>query len=834
MSRTGMSLCATMVGRSWQGYGLGGLLLLSLLQSASTNAACPPAVVPQNLSQPHYQNTTGDGVAGFVTAFVQSFLNTVQPNPFPQDLIVKLIQNVNPQQNQALIKEALVYQVGFLVCLVIGILYIVLMPLVGFFLACCRCCGNCGGKMYQKQTSSVHCRRRTLYWSLFLTTIVILIGNICMFQSNKALNENIDQGPLNLNRTINNIRTFLSSVPQQFNHVVDESYRTIQEVEGNLDDIGPQLGAEIQRPLEEALVLTLTSVTTLNNDTTVTSNQLNNLNSSLSRLQSSLNLLQANVTAIRNRINQTLSNANCIDCDGLRPELQNLILDTSISSAGLNEFQNELDDIIRTNLTSKINEVKDDLNSIPQTVTNDTRDVVQNSKKLLEDLRTEISQFEKDLPLSTLNDTLRTLEQVHKDILTFTPEVEKVENIRWTIFLIVSCVVLLVVLCNLLGLVLGPLGLRPNSQPTDRSCTADCGGTFFMMGAGFSFLFSWLFMIIVLLLFLLGGNVYTLICEPWKTGELLQFIDTPGVIPGLEIGPSLGLKDNLTISEIYNGCKEDKSLWTTLRLYEVIDLDELLNVTKYSEEIERNFENSNISLSNITLLGPEDKRRLQSFSDTTKDVDFNDVTQQVSNLSSINLTTTADKLDQLAQLQTNGHVQEALRKEARDLRKIQSEIEATIDPQLEVITSTIAGLRATVEKMNNTVGEVLNRVGATQDFLDANSTLIVKTESRRYLDCQTGYFTQYADWANLTITEQVGHCGPMAGTVDSAAVILCSQMVDSLNAFWFGLGWCLIFFIPSIIFSIKLAKYYRKMKYADICDDVMYLNHIPRAQPPLK
>lgn len=30
------------------------------------------------------------------------------------------------------------------------------------------------------------------------------------------------------------------------------------------------------------------------------------------------------------------------------------------------------------------------------------------------------------------------------------------------------------------------------------------------------------------------------------------------------------------------------------------------------------------------------------------------------------------------------------------------------------------------------------------------------------------------------ITEQVGRCGPVAGTVDSAAVILCSQMVDSL------------------------------------------------------
>lgn len=63
----------------------------------------------------------------------------------------------------------------------------------------------------------------------------------------------------------------------------------------------------------------------------MTSDQLNSLKSSLSRVQSSLNLLQANVTALRNRINQTLSNANCVGCDALRPELQNLILDTSIS-----------------------------------------------------------------------------------------------------------------------------------------------------------------------------------------------------------------------------------------------------------------------------------------------------------------------------------------------------------------------------------------------------------------------------------------------------------------------------------------------------------------------
>lgn len=52
---------------------------------------------------------------------------------------------------------------------------------------------------------------------------------------------------------------------------------------------------------------------------------------------------------------------------------------------------------------------------------------------------------------------------------------------RWGVCLALCCVVLLVVVCNLLGLVLGPVGLKPKADPANRSCTADCGGTFLMM-----------------------------------------------------------------------------------------------------------------------------------------------------------------------------------------------------------------------------------------------------------------------------------------------------------------------------------------------------------------
>uniref|UniRef100_A0A3P8TDU8 Prominin 2 n=1 Tax=Amphiprion percula TaxID=161767 RepID=A0A3P8TDU8_AMPPE len=777
-----------MGGSSFRGV-VGVMLLLGLssAQSVPPQAACSGAATPQSLTQPQYNETVKEDTGvGFMAPVVQSFLHTIQPNPFPADLILKIVQDFDQMQlNQEHIKEALVYQVGFLVCIAIGILYIVLMPIVGFFLACCRCCGNCGGKMYQKQTSAIHCRRRTLYWSAFVTTIIILAGNICMFISNEALKVSVDQSPVELSNTVDNIHTFLTSVPQQVDNVVNESYRTVDEVTRNLQGT--------------------TSVPPL---TVNTSAQLNNLNSSLVQLQSSLDRIQANVTAGKNHIDQTLSKPECFHCDNLKPELQKLTVDTSIS----------------VSTVFLISQVEDYFQSIPQRVTSETKDVVQRSKQQLQDIKMQISQVSSEIPLSDLNDVSASLNQLQTEVDRTMPEVERVEHIRWGVCVALCCVVLLVVVCNLLGLILGPLGLTAKADPTKRSCTADCGGTFLMMGAGLSFFFSWLFMIAVLVLFVLGGNVYTLVCKPWNNGQLLKFLDTPGLIPELDISSTLGLKTKINISDIYRDCEENQPLWTTLHLYEMVDLGDLLNVSKYTEEIQQHFENTNITLSSVTLLSAEVKNKLISISAKAKDFDATAITQQMNNISSINLNSTADKLDELAGRQLNPEIQTELQNGAKDLRQIQADIETTIIPQLENLNSTIKILQSTAEKINGTVGEVLSSVGAAQDFLNTNTTQIVKTESREFLDCQLEYFIAYADWANVTITQQVGRCGPVAGAVDSAEIILCEYMVESLNAFWFSLGWCMIFFIPSIIFSIKLAKYYRRMK------NHIIMNHIPRAQ----
>lgn len=70
--------------------------------------------------------------------------------------------------------QLLLYELGFLVCMAIGLLFIILVPLVGFCFCCCRCCGNCGGRMYQKQHRRMGCKRRALWTSVLLVSGLLL------------------------------------------------------------------------------------------------------------------------------------------------------------------------------------------------------------------------------------------------------------------------------------------------------------------------------------------------------------------------------------------------------------------------------------------------------------------------------------------------------------------------------------------------------------------------------------------------------------------------------------------------------------------------------------
>ncbi|CAL8267113.1 unnamed protein product [Boreogadus saida] len=125
-----------------------------------------PAGVYETLA--HYE----PGPIGILFSLVHAFLCVVQPNPFPQDLIVKLVKEKfgAPQTEY---QKVLYYELGFLLCAAVGVVYLVLLPLAGLLLCICRCCDNCGGEMHQRQRKNADCQRGLLGTLLFTTSLVI-------------------------------------------------------------------------------------------------------------------------------------------------------------------------------------------------------------------------------------------------------------------------------------------------------------------------------------------------------------------------------------------------------------------------------------------------------------------------------------------------------------------------------------------------------------------------------------------------------------------------------------------------------------------------------------
>ncbi|NWV74572.1 PRM1A protein, partial [Dasyornis broadbenti] len=89
-----------------------------------------------NISKPSYgpgPEAPESSTPGLVTV-AHGFLRLVQPNPLPVEVI-----NFGQSQsefNLENIHELLLYDQGFLVCAAFGVLFIILIPLVG----CCFCC----------------------------------------------------------------------------------------------------------------------------------------------------------------------------------------------------------------------------------------------------------------------------------------------------------------------------------------------------------------------------------------------------------------------------------------------------------------------------------------------------------------------------------------------------------------------------------------------------------------------------------------------------------------------------------------------------------------------
>ncbi|XP_041846121.1 prominin-1-A isoform X7 [Melanotaenia boesemani] len=821
-----------------------------------------PAGVYETLA--HYE----PGPIGILFHLVHAFLHAVQPNAFPHDLIVKLAKDkfgaiqteYQKPENIVLTLQAIYYEIGFVVCAAVGLLFAILLPIVGLFFCMCRCCDNCGGEMHQRQRKNADCRRGLLGTLLFSTSLVITIGVLCAYAANQNLSSQVKNIRRLVNSNMRDLHTFANDTPMQIDYLTSQYATAKNKVIYDLDNIGPLLGGMIHEQLDKEVHPALDQVLNMAGAMRETKEALENVSVSLVVLQEGTGKLNFSLNKVRSSINRTLNDPGCHDeesdattaqlCQNIRQSLSQLQISANFTRlSNVNPQLEKVKDVVKTDLSDIVQRGFSSLNDTPHMVIEQTRGVVNNVQNLVDGIGNNISSFSKAFPVqSFLSNFTIFISHAHAKIEDYYPEIDQIDFYRWIGCIALCCMVVLVLAFNYLGLLCGTLGYDKHASPTTRGCISNTGGTMLMAGVGFSFIFSWVLMVVVTTIFLAGGNMEKLVCEPFHTKDLFKVVDTPHLInpewknfiPGYMYNDS---ELDLTTESLYSTCKQNKGIYSAMRLDKVFNISSFLNATVFTKDVLGHLESIKIDLRGIMLLEAEGKQNLRDFSEAgLSEINYADYLEEVNKgVTVVDVLSFARELESQTDLMPRGPLQTALKSHIGTLQQIHRQQIIPMEQAMKYVRArsslnqSMRFLERTASDLPNKVIAVLDAIEAAQYLISHNATLLVNQETRKYTATIIGYFHQYIEWVKTSLALEVAPCKPFSNILDTAEIMTCSFLVDSMNTFWMGLGCSTLFLLPSIILAVKLAKYYRRMDTEDVYDDIPTydtMNRFPRASAP--
>ncbi|XP_074085849.1 prominin-1 isoform X3 [Macrotis lagotis] len=738
--------------------------------------------------------------------------------------------------------EVVHYEIGFIILASLGLLFVMLLPLVGLCFCMCRCCNNCGGEMHQRQKKNGNCRRRTFATSLFVVSLIMSIGVFCAFATNQHLTTQVQGMQPLLNSNFKDLKTLLTDTPEQISYLANQFSIPKNRALLDLDNIGPLLGGRVQDQLGKRVLPALDAVLTMAGAIRETREALENVSASMEILKEGTNRLSANLTIAKENLNNTLNDPACSEakaastCDVIRNSLNQLSINANFSRLPPVTSQlAKVSEVLKIDLASLVQKGYAAFNDTPNLVQNQTKNIISDIKSILDSIGTNITVVIKMLPIQKMiTNFIMHLTQTETYVKNYFPIVKQYDFYRWLCCLIACSLLILILVFYYLGLLCGTCGYNKHKTPTTRGCVSNTGGNLLMAGVGFSFLFSWALMLIVVSTFVLGGNVEKLVCEPFKDKTIFQVMDTPYLLNAQWKNYLSGLlfnnsDVNLTFEQVYSDCKENKGIYTSLQLDKFYNISKFLDISQYTQDLTINFESIKINLSNIVLLDEVGKENLLNFSFSGIDgIDFAAYLAEVNkSITKVNLLSFANELEARAEQLTKGALENALKGHASSIRMIHQQCVIPLEQEMKYVKArstlnqSIRLLQKTATELMVKVSQVITTVEDAQLLINNNASFIIVEETKKYMDVIINYFEQYIQWVNDSITMDVAACKPLANIIDTAVeMFLCSYITNSVNAFWFGLGAATIFLIPAIIFAVKLSKYYRQMDSEDVYDDM--------------
>lgn len=794
--------------------------------------------------------------------FANSFISTVL-NKDPYKLVLKAKAGEITSDN---VKDEVIlgYAIGIVICVGIGVLFCLIMPIVGLCFCCCRCCGKCGGEMSQKDSPNNNCKRAVFGVILLMITLLMFAGVLLTFVCNDRMSDTVD-GMVDTSRGILNEAIFF------INRTVGEAEKlflvdfpfVIDQLESDLtdDNLRTLVGVPLLQELDKVSVEPIEAVRDLSNETRTMKDQLETIRSNSNNLSRLAGDLDTGLTTARNNLTEVQNNCSSLPgppqfCNNI--DVANLAADANFTNLpNISSELQRIEDVVNQDFENSAQEGLKEVNNIPEKVINETRGTREDINQRISNASDSIQKIRNDMRKIADDDVIAKLKKYRDtDVPNIQKDAETYDKYRWIAGVALTCFLLLIVVLMALGLMCGVCGHDKEATPTVRGTVSNMGGLSLMAAAGFCFIFASLLMLLTTICFIIGAPAQV-VCSSVLSGELYEkVIDDPSFwgTDGNPLSKAIFQDSNIefSIGSFIDKCRQN------MPLYKAAPFDRAFNVTKkldieelLGNQSTQEFDKLNIDLSDVNILSNETRNSLIDLGKSGVDeIDFDAFLNETrKGITAVNLTHFAYNVSELAtnfqslgdklsgDNQTKayelGNRSEAI---AQDLSHLHTNTVVVMEAQSKALDDNVKELRTIGSNLEVKANETLKKAEEAENFLHTNSSVNMTRIVRSYTDRVLGWGYQFTDHVLDVVNNKLAKCKPISNIYDAALVVVCKQALYPFNGFWFSIGYCLFFFIPAIIFCVKLAKHYRRMDYESDFDqgmDAEMFEMAPPSAPPV-
>ncbi|XP_075457393.1 prominin-2 isoform X2 [Ascaphus truei] len=735
---------------------------------------------------------------------VRLFLKAVQPNPFPEELLRVVLNNPSSLRHSQVAK----YEAGYVTCAVIAVLFLILMMLsaIIFGLFQCRriktsrCC------------KGVRCQRTPVLLCLLVTCSILFAGLVCTFDLNQRVNKEVGPGVQDITNTLHNFRNSISSIPLVLGEALSEFSIPKNKVLAELQRFGPAIGHSVYSKLNEEIYPHLENALKTAKELETAALNVVKVNMTVSSLQHRQDGLETALTGHKLKLQTILSDQRCANCTEAADTLQELRLGINYKQIpSFQDFVKKVNNVRKVNLTGIFQQGIKAFNEIPKLVTTQSSRSINDIRNALNSAEQQIQSYAGTISIERYTDPInKALLNIENKTVLYGKEVERYEQYRWIIGIVLCCVILLIIVCTLLGLLLGVWGLYVQQEPSDSRLKRKVGSGFLMVGVYLSFFFSWMLILLVFTTFLVGGNVQTLLCRHWANQDIYKFLDDPTNLPqDMDLKRQLGLKENTSFTDMYQQCKKGAPFWDVLQFNNPIDLDNSFNITRYTAEFQLKINNFTVDVGGLAFLTGIAIKVLMDYKNSQIDqVPYGNITTQIQTpVLTPDIGQFISALETLGLSQNNTEIRSQLEDEVSALRDLQGTTLQEQKADVRKLNDTLYDLALISPILQADINRTIEDVRVLQGPKIQEALGLLKNESSCFLKQAMSYFSQYLEWLKRKITEDISSCRSVSLTLDNSRVIICDHVTEPWNGFWFCLGWCTFFLIPNIIFSIKAVQH---------------------------